>query len=137
MDTKLPQKFASEDEHHGILKKIEIFVNVGNHCLLSIVCFYLIWYVFQDEFSELTCVHSLLCTLGFFLLTEGILIMYSRNAPTIFNQNRKFNTRIHWVFQSVGVILIVVGAIIEWAFREGAGKKHWDAKHAYWGLNSI
>lgn len=129
MDFKKPSSSDSNDTW----RKIEIFVNVGNHCLLSIVVFYLIWYCFQDNWSELTCVHSALCTVGFFLMTEGILIMYNQNAPTILTEGRARKTNLHWIFQATGVILMAAGTIVEYYFRQSNGKKHWDAKHAYWG----
>lgn len=114
-------------------RKIEIFINVGTHCLLSIVTFYLVWYNFQDNWSELTCVHNLLCTMGFFLMTEGILMMHSGNAPTILTESKANRTKLHWMMQASGVVLMVSGAIIEYVFRQQNNKKHWDATHAFWG----
>lgn len=127
------KKQDSEPKPSETLQKIELFINVGNHCLLAIVVFYLIWYVFQDNFSELTCVHSLLCTLGFFLMTEGILLMYSQNAPTMLSKSRANKQTLHWIFQALGVILMVSGSVVEYYFRQVNGKKHWDAKHALYG----
>lgn len=127
-------KKNEKSQIHSTWRKIEVFVNVGNHCLLSIVTFYLIWYVFQDNWSELTCVHTALCAIGFFLMTEGILMMNSSNAPTILCESRTSKAKVHWILQAVGVMLMVSGAIVEYVFRQQQGKKHWDATHAFWGM---
>ncbi|CRK93981.1 CLUMA_CG007507, isoform A [Clunio marinus] len=140
---KMSEKMAFEkslemsQNRDNIFQKIEIFVNVGNHCLLSIVVFYLVWYVFQDNFSELTCIHSLLCTLGFFFMTEGILLMNKQNAPTILNKGRRSMTKYHWIFQALGFILMVIGSVIEWLYREWEGKIHFHAKHGIIGLVAL
>lgn len=115
-------------------RKFEVFATVANHCLLAIVTFYLVWYVFQDNWSELTCVHTFLCATGFFLMTEGILLMNDSNAPTILCESRPAKTRVHWILQASGVILMVSGAIVEYTFRQQQGKPHWDATHAFWGM---
>lgn len=132
-EKKILEDSVSSEITNDFWRQFRILINVANHCLLSIVCFYLIWYVFQDNWSELTCVHSFLCTIGFFLMTEGILLMYSENAPSLLSQSKEKKTNLHWMFQACGVILIVSGSIIEYVFRQQNNKKHWDATHAFWG----
>jgi Eukaryotic cytochrome b561 len=124
------EKESSRDK--TALERVEVVVNVANHCLLSIVCFYLIWYCFQDNWSELTCYHSLLCTLGFFCMTEGILMMYSNNALSK-GESKTARTNFHWVLQALGAVFMISGAIIEYIFREMQGKIHFHATHALIG----
>ncbi|KAG5676840.1 hypothetical protein PVAND_006647 [Polypedilum vanderplanki] len=119
------------------MERFEIFINTLCHSFIAITTFYLTWYCFHVGFSKLITYHVYFCTLGYQLMTEGILAMYKQNTLTLLAHTKAQKTFIHWQLQAIGSLLSVIGIIIQIISRNQLGKLHFSQTHSILGLVSF
>lgn len=113
--------------------KLEIAINTVNHSLIAITTFYMVWYCLKYEFTDKLTMHAYLTTFGYqVLMAEAIMTYYKANTYTLFTVKPQ-KTRIHWILQSIGALMSIVGTIIEVINREQMGRTHISTLHSIYG----
>lgn len=119
-------------ETRSLSEIFEIFLNTLNHVFIGICMFYNFWYWNKIGYNIFT-LHEVFCSIGFhFLMTEGILTMYSGNTFTLFvaRANKKW---IHAFLQATGGLLGLVGYFIEINNQIQCNEPFFDKWHAIFG----
>lgn len=145
-DTKMPKVSAWQ--------KIQIYFNLVNHVLISIVAVYMSFLCYRAGSSAISW-HAWLCTIGVsdgwaqcsvqitivkiildsiseqyqLLMTQAILAFYSQNVWSQYH-SQPVKRRLHWVLQAIGSSMAIIGMIIEYWNR----RTHFQTKHSIIGL---
>ncbi|CAG9798733.1 unnamed protein product [Chironomus riparius] len=70
-------------------------------------------------------------------MAEGILAMYKRNTLTLLADSKGKKTLIHWILQTSGGVLAIVGIVVQIISRFRLGKPHFSLIHSIIGLISF
>ncbi|XP_018360499.1 PREDICTED: probable ascorbate-specific transmembrane electron transporter 1 [Trachymyrmex cornetzi] len=102
-----------------------------NHILIVLVTLYVVYHA-AKEYS-VTNVHVILCTIGYILLmSEATLVLASDNMLTA-SLSRPVNKHLHWILQTVGLILTLVGVGVMY----NAKSVHFLSIHSITGISSL
>lgn len=122
------------------IARLEIIANTVNHILIGITSVYITWYSLKVGFQEYQTSHAYCCTIGYqLLMSEGILVMYSKNTFTMWLRNRdpkrriQLQKRIHWILQVIASLFVLYGVPTMIYNREITGRKHFHNTHAITG----
>ncbi|XP_018312179.1 probable ascorbate-specific transmembrane electron transporter 2 isoform X2 [Mycetomoellerius zeteki] len=135
--------FSHEDSTEGIISSGDkkpnwsaqriVFSTMDtiNHVLIVLVTLYIVYHA-AKEYS-VTNVHVILCTIGYVLLmSEATLVLASDNMLTA-SLSRHVNKHLHWIFQTIGLILILVGVSVMY----NAKSVHFLSIHSITGISSL
>lgn len=117
----------------SLWQKFEIAINTVNHCLIGITTFYTVWYCLKYNFTDKLTLHAYLTTFGYqVLMAEAIMSYYKSNTYTLFTPKMK-KSRIHWIMQSIGALMAIIGTIIEIINRYEMKRTHFSTLHSVYG----
>jgi Eukaryotic cytochrome b561 len=117
-----------------VLEVAEHFANIVNHALIAITTFYITWYSLYFGFLTNITVHAWTSTIGYQLfMSEGILVMYSKNTYTFNVKDRSMKRRYHWILQAIGSFLGIFGCAFEFYKREVGNRPHFSTAHSVTG----
>lgn len=126
------------------IARLEIIANTVNHILIGITSVYITWYSLKVGFQEYQTCHAWCSTIGYqLLMSEGILVMYSKNTFTMWLQKRdpkrriQLQKRIHWILQVIASCFVLYGVPTMIYNREITGRKHFHNTHAITGKTQI
>ncbi|KAJ8977739.1 hypothetical protein NQ317_014956 [Molorchus minor] len=111
--------------------------NVAHFCILAYVL--LICYLCLRQPLDMFTWHPLLLSIGWmFLMVEGTLLISKENMVTRkLKLSHTKKERYHWIFFTVGAVLIAAGFLVVYRRKDSLNKSHFQSWHAIFGLIGI
>ncbi|KAJ8953014.1 hypothetical protein NQ318_015376 [Aromia moschata] len=131
-----PRPEKKKDKHVGIENDTykHHLTNVAHCCILTYTV--LVVYLCIKHPIEFFTWHPLLMSIGWTLLmTEAVLMLSKENViPKQLKLNHTIKERLHWVFLTIGALLIAAGFIVVTISKNEKNKEHYTSWHGIFGL---